>query len=112
MGTYEKEIREILYRLGVNSTYLGFVYVMDCVRMILENEERRYSMKALYIDAARMHKTTDRCVERDIRNLVRTVWKNGNRKYLEEIAGAELKERPKNKYFIGILADYVKEPHD
>lgn len=111
MGTYDKDIREILYRLGVNSTYLGFAYVIDCVKMILENEERRYSMKALYIDAAQIHKTTDRCVERDIRNLVKTVWKSGNRKYLEEIAGIELKDRPKNKYFIGILVDHIKERH-
>lgn len=111
MGTHDKEIREILYRLGVNSTYLGFAYVIDCVNMILENEERRYSMKSLYIDTAQIHRTTDRCVERDIRNLVRTIWQNGNIKYLEEIAGTELKERPKNKHFLGMLADYIKERH-
>ncbi|MCI8514014.1 MAG: hypothetical protein HFI93_05205 [Lachnospiraceae bacterium] len=104
-----KLIHETLFRLGANSSYLGFSYVTSCTVMVLENEEFLCQIKVPYIDTAAEYRTTSKCVERNIRTLLTTIWSNGNRDLLTEIAGAPLHRRPKNKAFIGMLADYVKK---
>lgn len=103
-----KIIQEILFRLGANNSYLGFLYVTHCITLVLENEEWLCRIKVPYIDTAAEYNTTTKCVERDIRTLVEAIWENGNRELLSELAGTELEQRPKNKAFIGIMADYVK----
>lgn len=102
-------IHETLFRLGANSSYLGFLYVTFCTAMVLENEDWLCQIKVPYIDAAAEYHTTSKCVERNIRTLLTVIWQNGNRELLFEIAGVPLNRRPKNKAFIGMLAEYVKK---
>lgn len=102
-------IHDTLFRLGVNNSYLGFLYVTSCTIRVLENEEWLCQIKVPYIDTAAEYHTTSKCVERNIRTLLSAIWENGNRELLSEIAGMSLNRRPKNKAFIGMLAEYVKK---
>lgn len=105
----EREIRKVLYRLGVNNSYLGFRYMICCVRMVLNEDELRYCVKIPYVDTASFYNTTPECVERDIRTLIDIIWSSGDRELLETVAGSKLSQRPGSKAFIGMLADYVRE---
>lgn len=103
----EKVIKNALRRLGSNNSYQGFRYAVYCVGMVLEADELRNRMKVLYVDTAARYRTTQKCVERNIRTLSEIAWNGGYREILEEIAGRPLKERPTSREFIGILTDYI-----
>ena len=105
----EAKIDEMLYRLGANKAYIGFRYVVNCVKMIVEDEELQYYAKIPYTDTAAKYKTTAGCVERDIRTIVILIWEKGNRGLLNEVARRELKLRPKSKEFLAIMAEYMRE---
>lgn len=65
--------------------------------------------KLIYSEISDHFKTNIACVERDIRTLINKIWEDGNRVYLEEIAGRTLTKRPSNKEFIDMLyARYVQ----
>ena len=64
--------------------------------------------KDIYPNLAKKNKSTPTNVEHDIRTLVNVCWE-GNRKFLEEIAGYSLNYKPTNSEFIDMLAYYLRE---
>ena len=107
MAIYEREIRELLFRLGANSQYCGFEYMMQCIEAMMQSEEAREYVKVAYVIAAAACNTDDTCVERDIRTVIESIWRGGNQDLLEEIIGYPVTSRPKAKEFLNRLTDYV-----
>ena len=107
MTMYEREIRELLFRLGANSHYCGFEYIMRCIEIMMQSEAAREYVKVAYVSAAATCNTDDTCVERDIRTVIESIWRGGNQDLLEEIIGYLVTSRPKAKEFLNRLTDYV-----
>lgn len=106
----EKEkMKMLLWKLGANYSYAGFDFVIAAVE-ILEKDRKalQYITKELYLPIALKYGTTEKCVERNIRTIVNTVWKYGNRELLEEVAGRKLKEKPNNRDFFAILLWFIE----
>lgn len=100
-----QEIRRLLRRLGVTENYMGFPYTVCAVQLLKEDPERlQLITKLLYPDVAARCRSTWRRVERDIRTISATAWRN-NRPLLTELAGFPLARRPKNSVFLAILAE-------
>lgn len=105
-----KEIYELIHRLGIKRTYMGYYHLATAIYLVIENEERLlYIHKWLYAEVARMHNTTPYCVERNIRTVKNHLWKKGHRELLTEIAGCPIEEKPSNSEFIDILSCYIKQ---
>lgn len=98
-----------LYRLGANRNYEGFSLVLEAADLVNREEDRRSCMKSVYIDVARKNQTARENVRRDITTLIRAIWRSGNKRLLEEMAGRELEKPPTCREFVWILADHMKE---
>lgn len=107
---YERKTSNLLRRLRVNNSYKGFRYIVYGVnRVILNPDLLTYISKELYVEIACKFKTSVSCVERNIRTVVRIIWERGDRKFLAEIFGFPLEQKPRNGEFIDALAHYVVE---
>lgn len=103
------EIHNLLRRLGLNNSYLGFFYITYAIQLVLDDESRIiYISKWIYPDIAKKYDTSVSCVERDIRTAIEVIWKHGDRELLAEIANTVLDIKPKNTRFIAILAEHFK----
>ena len=91
---YERETCNLLRRLGVNNSYVGFRYTVYGVIRAIANPEYRTSIG---------------CVERNIRTIISTIWLHGDRTLLNQVFGFELEQKPRNGAFIDALSHYVVE---
>ena len=106
----EQAAHILLRKLGANGGYLGFYYAASAIELVMRAEENFYQCKWLYNEVADLYQTTPLCVERNIRTLVDSIWKYGNRELLETIIPYPEHEKPKNTQFIDGLAVYLE--HD
>ena len=105
---YERETSNLLRRLGVNNSYVGFRYtIYGVIRAIANPELLSYISKGLYVEIAVRYKTSVGCVERNIRTIINTIWLHGDRNLLDQVFGFELAQKPRNGAFIDALAHYV-----
>lgn len=109
---YQRETLRLLRQLGVNNSYLGFGYTVYGVQLNIQNPHLvTYISKGLYLEIALHFHTSIGCVERDIRTVVDTIWKSGDRELLCEVFGHELSVKPKNAHFIEALSHYITEQY-
>ena len=105
---YEREISNLLWRLGVNNSYIGFRYtIYGVIRTAQDPTLLAYISKGLYVDIAVRYQTSIGCVERNIRTLVNTIWLHGDRRLLNEVFNFELNPKPRNGAFIDALSNYI-----
>lgn len=77
---YERETCNLLRRLGVNNSYVGFRYtVYGVIRAIANPELLIYISKGLYVEISAEYHTSIGCVERNIRTIISTIWLHGDR---------------------------------
>ena len=99
-------IYDLLYRLGINASYIGFYYTARAVYLSLLRPERLLMVtKWLYPEVAKQYDSTWHRVERDIRTVVKVAWES-NRPLLEELARHPLNSRPKASQFLTMLVEY------
>ena len=92
---HEKEISNLLRRLGVNNSYVGFRYtIYGVIRTVHDPTLLAYISKGLYVDIAVHYQTSIGCVERNIRTLINTIWLHGDRKLLNESLILNLARNP------------------
>ena len=94
---YERETCNLLRRLGVNNSYVGFRYtVYGVIRAIANPELLIYISKGLYVEISAEYHTSIGCVERNIRTIISTIWLHGDRTLLNQVFGFELEQKPRN----------------
>lgn len=109
---YKKILEKRLWCFGVNKKYQGFDYIVYGMEVLLNNQNSlEYVTKNLYPDIAKKFNTSWKCVERDIRTIVKIIWKYGNRELLEKMNGSRMKVRPKNIEFFQILLKNISIVH-
>ena len=107
---YERETCNLLRRLGVNNSYVGFRYtVYGVIRAIANPELLIYISKGLYVEISAEYHTSIGSVERNIRTIISTIWLHGDRQLLNQVFGFELEQKPRNGAFIDALSHYVVE---
>ena len=107
---YERETCNLLRRLGVNNSYVGFRYtVYGVIRAIANPELLIYISKGLYVEISAEYRTSIGCVECNIRTIISTIWLHGDRQLLNQVFGFELEQKPRNGAFIDALSHYVVE---
>lgn len=70
-----RRIERRLLELDIPPHIRGFSYILEAVKMLLENEEKIYGVtKILYPDVAKLFDTTSTRVERAIRHAIEISW--------------------------------------
>lgn len=100
----EKNIYDVLHRLGVTANYKGFFQLAFAVQLCVENPERLHLVtKLVYPDVAKRYCTSWKAVERNIRTVSRVAWNEG-RPLLDQMAGRSLTCQPSTARLLAILS--------
>lgn len=95
-----------MQELGLTPNHTSAAHTAYAVYLAVRQPERlQLVTKRLYPDVAKHYATTWKCVERNIRTAVSTVWA-ADRRLLEAIASHRLPKKPKASEFLSILALY------
>ena len=110
-GDFEKpmDAERLLRCLGVTGRLVGFrytIYMVECV--CNEPEQIQLITKRLYPDTARLFKVSAASVERTLRTVVRTCWRQPDHSFLDHVAGVTLYRQPTNTEFIDMLAGFLR----
>lgn len=99
----ESKLRDVLLSLGITQSYVGYKYLCNALKLVMEDEERFYCMKRnIWEPLDRKYHYKDKGVESAIRTVAKRAWCD-NREKLEEIQGAVMKGPPSAGQFLSIL---------
>ena len=107
-----KNTTNLLLRLGFQAHQRGYRYLREAVCIVFQEPESLASVtKYIYPEVAKRFNTTDKQVERAIRNSIETAWSNGNAKGFEDVLGEmyiSSESRPTNKEIIEMLKSHIE----
>ena len=108
-GRCMKRIYGLIRKLGATSKYKGYFFVAEAVKISMRHQYKpMHITKDIYPCLATKYKSTPTNIEHDIRTLINVCWE-GNKSFLDEIAGYPLEYKPTNSQFIDMLAYYLRE---
>lgn len=105
-------VTRLLLELGFQAQQLGYRYLREAVWIACEDSGCMTAgvTKLLYPEIAKRFATTDKQVERAIRNSIETAWIKGSRAAWENLCvDSEDEDRPTNSEMILLLAKAVKK---
>lgn len=101
----------LMLRLGFQARQRGYRYLREAVLVSCQYPEMLESVtKLLYPEVAHRFDTTDKQIERAIRNSIETAWPRGNKEAMEIVFGdiyRSANERPTNTEVIEALVKNV-----
>lgn len=106
---YKYILIETLAKLGTAKTCLGYDYIVYGLLLMYKNPECITCItKSLYIDIAVHYGTTWKCVEKNIRNVITSLWIPENNTVLRQIFNrSSTSDRPTNKEFFKSIYEYI-----
>lgn len=101
-----------MVKMGFQASQKGYRYLREAVWIAYSRPETLDSVtKLLYPEVARLFSTTDKQVERAIRNAIETAWTKGEKKalklFFKDVYG-DGRTRPTNKAVIERLACFFR----
>ena len=108
---YKRHTQKLLYELGLQKMYKGSEYITSCIDFIAQNETAfTPATKILYIEIAKKYKTSNLCIEKNIRFIINKIWtEQRNPELLQKIFGVTNgKKNPGNLEFLMHLYQYLK----
>ncbi len=108
----ERYVTQIMLDMGIPAHLKGYHYLREAI-LISERDMKTVTSvtKLLYPSIAKRYNTTEKKVERAIRNAIEVSWKRGNIQTFEELFGYSSvsgRQRPTNSEYICRLADKIR----
>ena len=89
-------VESLPFSLGIRTNYKGYYYLVDALTLIMEDENRLLSIGTELFPAIALKYQTDvRCIERNIRTVIKVCW--------ESISPYPLESPPTVGEFLDIL---------
>ena len=108
----EKQITEILHKVGVPAHIKGYQYLRTAILMTTEDNDLINSVtKILYPAVAKKYQTTASRVERAIRHAREVAWNRGDIDILNSYFGYTIQNergKPTNSEFIAMISDNMR----
>ena len=102
------KVEEMLRKLGVNATYVGYKLAITAVEIAIKEPDRLTAVtKQLYPECAKKHDVSEYSVERNLRTVAGVAWRR-NPELLMKIAGYPMTTPPTAREFVEMLAARVK----
>lgn len=107
----QKYVTKVMGYSGVPAHLKGYYYLREAI-LLSENDMQIVGnvTKLLYPEIAKKYRTTEKRVERAIRNAIEISWSKGNAEFYVEVFGYSSKlgrKRPTNSEYIARVADQV-----
>lgn len=104
----DKDMMDLLRRLGITRNFKGYYYLADALRLVLEDSNRLLLVtKSVYPEVAKRHGTSAACVERDIRTAAHQAWRQ-NQDFVSELARRELRQAPTASQLLSYMLSYLE----
>ena len=101
-------IKEELRSLGLSSKYTGFQYLID----LLANALTKHFYSAYYINLfeyiTSLHNSTIDTIERDVRHMLLTTWKQNDR-FRQKLQHLTSSNNPNSKTLLNAIIEYIKK---
>lgn len=111
-----KQTKQLLLKLGMSPTLMGFEYLAECVYLCVEEMPRIHDLiQSVYLPVAENNRTTQSRVERDIRHLIKVFSDRNHIAELNTLLHIRLfkpGDYPSNGELIGYLAEYIRLNYD
>ena len=102
-------IEDLVRKLGVKGTYQGLRCLVWGVSLVYDDGQLLMAVtKELYPEIGHRVGRDGRAVERNLRTVTQACWEQGDREFLNEIAGITLRARPTNGELIDYLVHYIR----
>lgn len=103
------DAERLLRSLGATGRLVGFRYALYMLENVRDDPERiQLITKRLYPETARCFNVSPSSVERNLRTVVHTCWKQPDHRLLNHVAGTTLCRQPTNAEFIDMLAGFLR----
>lgn len=101
---------QLLRRLGVSGKLRGFYYTIYMIERVAKDPMAVLLItKCLYPETAKQFRVSMYSVERNLRTLVHFCWYQGDRAFLEAVAGRYIPQKPTNSEFLDMTAAYLRQ---
>lgn len=108
-----QKTKQLLFRLGIRSTYNGFHYLCYALELCKQNEDYLLKVqKLLYSEVAERYGVSRDSVEHCLKTVVNACWDRGDQKFLIKISGCEMTGKPTPREFIDILYYHLAKVDD
>lgn len=105
-----EDVVRVVRRLGFLFSYRGTSCLVDAVLLCVHDPEALTAVtKRVYPAIAKETGAKWRTVERNLRTAVEAFWERGNREFLNELAGYDLRVRPSVGEIINYITGYIRE---
>ncbi|MDP4108545.1 MAG: sporulation transcription factor Spo0A [Bacillota bacterium] len=103
-------IKKNVIELGVPTNILGYKYITEAVKMIVQEERAFPITKQIYKTIAKSNNTSVECVESSIRKTIDRVYKLNNESFrdLMRLTATPTDKKPSNSRFLSNLAEKIK----
>lgn len=103
------DAERLLRCLGATGRLVGFRYTIFMVEAVRDDPERILLItKRLYPETARRFKVSAASVERDLRTVIHTCWRQPDHSFFNHVAGTTLCRQPTNTEFVDMLAGFLR----
>ena len=113
-GRWDEEIRAALMHFGVIPKHLGYRFLWEAIRRNLEDKDALTGVtKILYPDLAKHFDTNSGCIERCMRNAIKSAWKKPENAETRDAyfgaftSGLQEEKPPSNSEFISLIREYI-----
>ena len=97
-------LESLPFSLGIRTNYKGYYYLVDALTLIMEDENRLLSIGTELFPAIALKYQTDvRCIERNIRTVIKVCWESTACQRLKSISPYPLESPPTVGEFLDIL---------
>ena len=103
-------IQKIIRNFRVTSKYKGYSLIVDATNLYMSMDFVKIT-KDIYPVLAQKYNISVSSVERNIRTVVETCWRN-NRRAVQEIIGYNINKCPSNADFIEAISYFVTNKKD
>lgn len=106
----QKEIQKTIRQFRITSKYKGYLLIIDATILYLEKDFIQIT-KDIYPILARKYNMSTASVERDIRTVIETCWRNDKRA-VQNLFGYELTKCPSNSEFLDAISYFFENKRD
>lgn len=102
-------ITKSLTQLGIPTNTIGFFYLKDVILLVVYDNTNLKNISILYKEIAKQYNSTRERINRGILYAIESAWKKSCLKEkANNLLKCSLSDKPTNREFIRLLADYIK----
>ena len=104
------DVRHVLRKAGLRSTYSGYNYLASAVALVLKDQEfyLKNVTSNLYRVVGEQYGVSNMYVEAAIRTMINNYWNQNSNKILSPLLGYPVFDKPTASEFISMLANYIQ----